>query len=74
MTSRDFAYWLMGSLELTPPEDGLNKEQTQILKNHLNMVFAHEITPDGKLKDVDTSTVRFVDGQETIDGLPKINC
>jgi hypothetical protein len=71
MTSRDFAYWLMGSLELTPPEDGLNKEQTQILKNHLNMVFAHDISPDGEIKD---RPVFSLDGQEEIDGLPKVNC
>jgi len=71
MTSRDFAYWLMGSLELTPPEDGLNKEQTQILKNHLNMVFAHDITPDGELKYKPGFSF---DGQEEIDGLPKVNC
>jgi len=51
MEARDFCYWLMGSLELSPPEDGLNEEQTQILKNHLNMVFIHVVNEDGTLKE-----------------------
>jgi len=51
MTSRDFAFWLMGSLELSPPEKGLDKEQTKMLQNHLNMVFAHDVTEDGELKE-----------------------
>ena len=53
MTSRDFAFWLMGSLELIEPEDGLNEKQTAVLKNHLNMVFIHMVNEDGTLKDED---------------------
>lgn len=51
MTSRDFCYWLMGSLELVEPEEGLNEKQTQILKNHLDMVFVHMVNEDGSLRD-----------------------
>ena len=51
MTPRDFAFWLMGSLELSEPDEGLNEEQTQTLKNHLNMVFVHMVNEDGSLKD-----------------------
>ena len=50
MTTRDFAFWLMGSLELTPPNEGLNEEQTKILKNHLDMVFIHMVKSDGTLE------------------------
>lgn len=44
MKSRDFAYWLQGLLEIGKPET-LNKEQVEIIKNHLNLVFKHEIDP-----------------------------
>lgn len=52
MKSRDFCYWLMGSLEMNPEneENGLDEKQTQILKNHLNMCFAHVVTKEGELK------------------------
>ena len=42
MTSRDFAYWLQGYFEITDTKT-INKEQTQIIKNHLNLVFKHDI-------------------------------
>ncbi len=44
MTSRDFCYWLQGLFELKNPES-LNKEQTKQIKNHLKLVFKHEIDP-----------------------------
>ncbi len=51
MTSRDFVYWLQGFAELSkePP----TPEQWTQIKNHLNLVFVHEIDgpdPDGKLQ------------------------
>ena len=55
MTTRDFCFWLMGSLELIAPEKGLNEKQTQILKNHLNMVFEHIVNDDGTLKYEESS-------------------
>lgn len=44
MTSRDFAYWLQGYFEISNNES-INKEQTDIIKKHLNLVFKHEIDP-----------------------------
>ncbi len=44
MTSRDFAYWLQGFFEVSNAET-ITKEQTQVIKNHLNLVFKHEIDP-----------------------------
>lgn len=47
MKSRDFCYWLQGYFELnnlTTTED-IPKEQVQVIKNHLAMVFKHEIDP-----------------------------
>ena len=45
MTSRDFCYWLQGFFELANPEAELSIEQKHIIKNHLAMVFRHEIDP-----------------------------
>ena len=44
MTSRDFVYWFQGLLEIGNPET-LTKGQLTIVKNHLNLVFLHEIDP-----------------------------
>lgn len=44
MTSRDFAFWMQGFFEISNAES-INKEQTQMIKNHLNLVFKHEIDP-----------------------------
>ena len=44
MQSRDFVYWLQGLFELAEPLT-LNKKQTELIKNHLSMVFVHEIDP-----------------------------
>lgn len=43
MTSRDFVYWLQGFAEIhkEPP----TPEQWQVISNHLNLVFKHEIDP-----------------------------
>lgn len=50
MTSRDFCYWLQGFFEIndihTPTsKQGLSDSQVQVIKNHLNLVFYHEINP-----------------------------
>lgn len=46
MTSRDFCYWLQGFLELSMSTNlELDRKKVQSIKNHLNMVFKHEIDP-----------------------------
>jgi hypothetical protein len=54
MTSRDFCYWLQGFFELAhsgpvPPEPQsryhLYDYQVDMIRNHLAMVFKHEIDP-----------------------------
>ena len=45
MNSRDFCYWLQGFFELTEEGSTLSVKQAQAIKNHLNMVFKHEIDP-----------------------------
>ena len=44
MQSRDFCYWLQGLFELADPEN-LTPAQVKTIKNHLAMVFHHEIDP-----------------------------
>jgi hypothetical protein len=42
MLARDFVYWLQGYCELTGATSGLDENQTTTVRNHLNLVFAHE--------------------------------
>jgi hypothetical protein len=64
MTSRDFCYWLQGLFEMTDTKT-LSEQQVQIIKNHLNMVFHHEIDPSfpkeqqQRLSEIHTSGIRI---------------
>ena len=44
MTSRDFAYWLQGFFEVSNTEN-VTAQQVRMIKQHLNLVFKHEIDP-----------------------------
>ena len=44
MRSVEFAYWLQGFFELSE-SNNLTEKQTQMIKNHLKLVFIHEIDP-----------------------------
>lgn len=44
MTSRDFCFWLQGYIEMAEPT-ALSQRQLECVKNHLNLVFKHEIDP-----------------------------
>lgn len=46
MTSRDFCFWLQGYFEITGvPLEGFGREQVAAIRNHLALVFKHEIDP-----------------------------
>lgn len=48
MTARDFVYWLNGYFEISGTPDvhlQLNSSQVATIKQHLAMVFIHEIDP-----------------------------
>jgi len=45
MKAENFAYWINGYFELNEGKKGLSAKQVQIIKNHLNMVFVHDIDP-----------------------------
>jgi hypothetical protein len=44
MTSRDFCYWLQGFFEVSN-QTQIYETQVQQIRNHLNLVFQHEIDP-----------------------------
>lgn len=44
MTSRDFCFWLQGYFEVSG-NSALDREQADIVKRHLSLVFKHEIDP-----------------------------
>jgi len=44
MNSIDFCFWLQGFFEITDANSVTDK-QVEIIKNHLNLVFKHEIDP-----------------------------
>jgi hypothetical protein len=46
LTSRDFCFWLQGFFEVgLAPDQPLTLAQIDIVRRHLNLVFAHEIDP-----------------------------
>lgn len=44
MNTIDFCFWLQGYFEISGNTE-ISKEQAQIIKDHLNLVFKHEIDP-----------------------------
>ena len=56
MKSRDFCYWLQGYFEVHAKDSesrpDLHSDQVEVIKNHLNLVFAHEIDPEAGPKEV----------------------
>ena len=44
MNYEQFAFWMQGFFETANPT-AINKEQTKIIKDHLNLVFT-KVTPD----------------------------
>lgn len=58
MTSRDFCYWLQGYFEVQSPET-IGKNETDLIKKHLALVFKHEIDPSmgGKLHQEDLNKI-----------------
>ncbi len=50
MKARDFCYWLQGYFEIlgAAPDDvvgNLDEKRVEVIKNHLAIVFKHEIDP-----------------------------
>lgn len=52
MNSIDFCYWLQGYFEISG-QTTITEKQAEVIKNHLNLVFKHEIDP---LRESQTTT------------------
>ena len=70
MTSKDFCYWLQGFFELSKTDEPLTPEQVRTIKNHLKLVFLHEIDPSYS----DDPTVQAIfqnihDGKKPLEGI-----
>lgn len=48
MQTRDFCFWLQGFFELNPDSNKLSKEQVELIKTHLDLVFKHDPSIDRK--------------------------
>jgi hypothetical protein len=70
MTNEQFCFWLQGFIEIGNPE-ALTKEQVQIIKDHLQLVFT-KVTPSYGLginstgssyfpKDLTVGNVKYFD-------------
>lgn len=69
MTSRDFCYWLQGYFELNEElQDGrgMGAAQTETVKQHLALVFKHEIDPS--MPDPTGELQAIHDGKSKIGG------
>ena len=70
MRSKEFAFWLQGFFELSKTDESLTPEQVKTIKNHLKLVFLHEIDPsysDNKI--VQTIFQNIHDGKDPLIGL-----
>jgi hypothetical protein len=45
MKATEFCYWLQGYFELSETPQPLTTARVEVIKNHLAMVFAHDIDP-----------------------------
>lgn len=59
MNARDFAYWLQGLFELTNATT-LDAAQTTKIRNHLAMVFLHDIDP-GNMEGLDPKIRKVIE-------------
>lgn len=66
MNSIDFCFWLQGKFELDN-SDSLTENQVKIIKNHLNLVFKHEIDPLRESQTTATKhTLNTAHGNDTL--------
>lgn len=64
MTPENFAYWLKGFIEISETST-LNEKQTQIIKDHLDLVF-NKVTPTYENTVNDTKTDEKVSKRKKI--------
>jgi hypothetical protein len=75
MTSENFTYWLIGYFEISGATH-LSEAQTQVVKDHLDLVF-QKVTPDRGYQPLDTKftgiSTQGLCGHPNIDELYKMS-
>lgn len=70
MKPEEFCYWLQGLMEVANPKS-LNEDQIQIIKNHLNLVFYHEIDKSYNFNEKQIEEAQKIhDGKSSLSGPP----
>lgn len=72
MTPENFCYWLQGCLEISNPRS-LNELETQIVKDHLSLVFKKETPNRLPSSNINTDPSKFLFHTRTINGVPNKN-
>jgi hypothetical protein len=74
MRSDQFVYWLQGFFELQGTNQALTTEQVQIIRNHLKLVFLHEIDPSySDNKVVQQIFQNIHDGKQPLHGIQGVS-
>lgn len=64
MTPEQFCYWLQGMLECKPDGCALSARETQVIKDHMALVFT-KVTPDrGELTSEQEAAMRRIRRQK----------
>ena len=71
MTSRDFCFWLQGFFEISDKDSVIEKctlttGQIEAIRNHLNLVFKHEIDPAMGTPEVQNVLQEIHDGSDRL--------
>ena len=70
MTSNQFVFWLQGFFELSNSNEPLTVDQVKTIKNHLKLVFLHEIDPSYSDEPIVQKIFQNIhDGKKPLDGL-----
>ena len=75
MTPENFCYWLQGKLEIDGNIESLNKEQIEIINDHLKLVF-NKVTPERGKKETLSALEKTLNNNKSIfpDFKPTVYC
>ena len=66
MKPEQFVYWLQGYFEISEVTE-LNEKQTTVIKNHLGMVFAHDLDPKQEKELTESLGLSAEDAKKILD-------
>lgn len=68
MKASEFCYWLQGYFEISK-DDAITKEKVDIIKNHLSMVFVHDLDPKQQKELAASLKISEKDAEELLNKL-----